>query len=376
MSAANPDKNLPNRKIPTQNSIYNYLKKTPSVGIAFASTIVAIVTFFAKLVTLISARKELAFWEFDPSYATFGEDSLVYTVIISILFSFFTTLSAMWFSPACEAYLKQKRFYLTVKYYKKSKSKKIKKIKKGIKSGKASNSDKEYLEDYNKMCESATRVKLDSGKDFFVNLLPVLVVSCFSSVLFSIVSVSKINSDSWLLAIACFAVHLIMLWLLKTITKSTIINKKELKENSTYVHFIEKQKEACNPEEYPLNNLFYNGIGAVLKNSTIILVTLMILANCIILCVSHSMTETDPIKTMENFQLVTIDGTQYGIVYQNGNQYFLEEAEFNENSTDNIDVPKNLTIYTNRQRVLITEDITISVYEVDKIVKEHKNEAS
>ena len=370
MTDTNREKNNHDKINSNTNSVYDYLKKTPSIFIAFVSIIVAIVTFFAKIVTLISARKELAFWEFDPSYATFGDDSLVYAVIISILFSFFTTLSAMWFSSICEAYLKQKRFYLTVRYYKKSKRQKIKTIKKNIKIGKSNDSEKEHLQDYIKMCDAAKAVKIDSWKDFFINFLPLLVLSFVSSTLLSIVSITKNSSDFWSIALSCLIVHLIMLWLLKITIQKSIIRKRELEENCIKLQFIEKQKEACDSSKYTLNNLFFNGIRSVLKNSTIISVVLMILANCIILCISNSLTETDPTKQLETFQLVTIEKEQYAIVYQNGSQYFLEEAVVQKNhETNNQNI---LKIYTNKQRIINTDDISITIYDIDKIIREHK----
>lgn len=50
-------------------SIYNYLKKTPSILIAVGSAVVAVVTFLAKLMTAIEIRKTLTFWNID-----IGED--------------------------------------------------------------------------------------------------------------------------------------------------------------------------------------------------------------------------------------------------------------------------------------------------------------
>ena len=157
-------------------SIYEYLKNTPSVFIAVVSTIVAIVTFFAKYITLISARKELEYWGIEPTYASFGDESLVFPVVISIVYSFLTMLVTLLFTATYEAYLFDKKKYLLVKYYKRSQRKIAREMKKKCRNTNEDSEEKQYCEKYNLISSIIKKLEKQSRKDLFINSIPIVIL--------------------------------------------------------------------------------------------------------------------------------------------------------------------------------------------------------
>lgn len=355
-----------------KHSIYDYLKENTAVLLAAVSAMVAIVTFFAKLVTLISARKELAFWEFSSSYATFGSESIVYTVILAIIFSCFITASSMLFSSTYEAYLQYKKFHLLAKYFLKKERHNIKRIVKKSKNGKITEVESFILQNAELIKKSTKESKKLAYKDLFFNLFFIFVLICCNSILFAIATVSDGGKAIWMVALAMLIVQLFTLWLLKILTTKTVIKKNELKRNCNDAEFIVKFFEEREYKEYPFNKIFINGIRSVLSNSNIISIVVMIILNCFILSCSFTFTNTDPIERSKTFQITTLDSIPYAIVYQDDEKYYLEEIKVKVEKAEGEEPKEILTVYTNRQRIITCDDIEIEVKKYDDIIKEHK----
>lgn len=351
-------------------SIYEYLKANPSVFLAVMSAGIAIVTFFAKLVTLIAAKKELSFWEFEPSYATFGNDSIIYTIIFSIVYSCLITLSSLLFSYTYEAYLPRKKCHLMTKYILNQKS--LKELNKKSKHQKLNKQEEELLITINKLKESTSKSKKIAFKDFFFNLVLVLIISFCNSLLYAIVVDTNTNFNTWIIALVFLFAHLVILFIYKLLNDRRVIKRKEIKENCGNAEFIIKSYEEVDSKEYPLYYIFKNGFSSVLSNSNIISTVIMILLSCFSLCCMYSLTTTDYADNSKSFQITTIDNVSYAIVYKDNKNYFLEEIKIDE--TENPSEHKTLIVYTNCQRIITTDDILIRVEKFQEIKKEHKKE--
>ncbi len=351
-------------------SIYNYLIENPSVLLAVVSSVIAVVTFFAKLATLISSRKALSFWEFDSAYATFGNESIVYIVIFAIIFSFLTSLSFILISYTVEAYVPRKRCHLVVKYIFKNKT--LKKIEKESKHKKLTKKETELLETVKKLRESTKQSKKYSFIELSFNLFFVFVLTFINSILYAAVAGANSNTDTLIIAVVLLVVQILILLLLKILTEKRILKKKEIKKNCNDAEFIIKTYEEIDSKEYPFNYIFKNGFRSVLSNSNVILTCAMILISCFVLCCMFSFSKPDLLDESKELRITTIDGTPYAIVYQNDEQYFLEEIEIKVSDAESAVENETLIIYTNRQRIITTEDIAITVDEFQEITTEHK----
>ena len=252
------------------------------------------------------------------------------------------------------------------------KNKTVKKTIKKSKHEKLTGQETRLLETVKKLRESTKQSKKYTFKDLFFNLFFVFVINLFNSLLFAVIVDTNSNIDTWIIAVVFLFVQIIILLILKILTEKRILKKKEVKKNCNDAEYAMKIYDEINSKEYPFNYIFKNGFRSVLSNSNIISTCAMILISCFVLCFMFSFTKTDYIDGSKEFQITTIDGTQYAIVYQNDEQYFLEEIEIKVNDAEDAVENKTLIIYTNRQRIITTEDISISVEEFQKITTEHK----
>lgn len=163
-------------------------------------------------------------------------------------------------------------------------------------------------------------------------------------------------------------------WFLARISSAKTIDRKKIREMDTStIEFAEMLIYNKPNSEYPIRKLFTNGLRSILTNTTIVLYVIAILFNGLMSTVLYSVIPVDPIKEAKNCRLSTIDSTLYAVVYQMEDKYFLEEANITQR-TINGKNEYSLRVYTDRQRVVSTDDICFSVYNLESIVKEHKQE--
>lgn len=355
-------------------SIYDYLKEKTAVLLAFISAMVAIISFFAKLIALISARKELAFWEFSSSYASLGGESIMYTIIISILFFCFTTASSMLFSSTYEAYLQHKKIHLLVKYYLKKEKHNLKALEKKSKKGKITKHQISILDKVEQIKTLTKKSKRLAYINLFLNLFFIFIIICCNSILFAIATESNTSSNTFLVALVQLIIHLLYFLILKILIDKTVIKKNELKKICNDSIFILKFSNEQEFKEYPFNNIFINGFRSVLSNRNIILIVATIFLSCFILSCSFAFTEFDPTESSKTLQITTIDNTPYAIVCQDNEKYYLEEIKIESKATKSEESKEYLTVYTNKQRIITSDDITIEVKNFADIKKEHKTE--
>ena len=354
-------------------SIYDYFKKNPSICIAFFSATAAIITFFARFLTIISVRKELLFWEFDPSYFTISNESVLFTAIVSIIYVIIMIVSAVWFSETCEAYLPFKKYNLAVHYSKKILKDLIMRIKKENKNNQSIAAEMDDSRYYKNFYKAIFREKMFIQIYFLFNVLPIILLIFVGCFILAIATITDNYSNIWLVVITSFIIHIFVLLFISKIFFSKNINKKDIKQKCIDLNATEAKIEGLDFEKFPIRKFFTNGFRSVLKNSTIVIIVVTLLINCVALCISNSVIEKDLTKSIKYLRITIIDDMQYALLYQNGNQYFLEEIFIN--NPDEVDNSEySLTIYTNRQRIITTNDILISVYQCNEIRKEHKIE--
>ena len=198
-------------------SIYDYLKKTPSVLIAALSAIVAVVTFFSKALAILSIQKELAFWGIDPAFSSFGGDSIIFRATASVLYSFGIILVSLWFSTTYEAYVPYKRCEMALQYYIKSKKEEIKRIKEKRNEENLSEEEVKYFNAFTMLCSSTKEYVSVARRKLLLNLAPIIIILCFIYLMYFGTSTSYWPAGGWLTAIICALIQVLSFWLVSRI---------------------------------------------------------------------------------------------------------------------------------------------------------------
>lgn len=341
--------------------IYDYLKNTPSLLIALISAIVAIVAFFAKSIMTVSIRNELAFWGFDYRYFDIGNESLFLNATILLLQSVLSSFCTICILETYESYLPFKKIQLMLGYRIKLYKKRMKEIKRKILSGKAKDEDRFKYDFYKEICVDYKKMKsdLDLKKDLLINIMPILFILFTADMLYAV-----LNAKNILLIVVIYVlIQIITIFVLIAIRRKNIINKKRIEKECLNEDFIQEQIITENLKIPPLTLLLSKGLRYVLKDYTIIAAIIVFFINSSSICISNGLTNTDPTATNKFYRITTLDNVEYAIVYQNDNQYFLEEIEIKDEKMPDGKNQKTLIIYADCQRIIISDDMSAELYE-------------
>ena len=356
-----------------ENSIYDYLKQTPSLLIAVISALVAIMTFFAKLFSFIVARKELAFWEISLAYANSATNRVtLFSAIASLLYSFSLMIASMWFRTTYDAYLPQKKLRLAIQYYMKSEKKRIKDVMRQKSSRTSSIQDSQVSESLKKLCSLCNELDREFKQMFFINLFPMCLILFFVFVLYLGISSPTMSRSIWRIAGICAIVQIVTFGVVAKIHSAKTLDKKSLKKGDLSGDTIKTLGAARRIDKFPLSKVLSAGPREILKNETIWTILFTLVLNCFLVLVLHLLLPSTPIASNKSLAITTINNQPYAIVYQTDDKIFLEAAEIQvSNATSN--PVYHLTVYTNEQQILSPNAISFSIYEFESITKTHRS---
>ena len=349
-------------------SIFNYFKKHPAAILAATSCCIAIVTFFAQLLAYIVSKNTLEYWGFDPRYVSLSNNSLLYSSLASVVYIAMLSLADSWFSKTSDVYIEKKRHYLASllflkKYYKicNENRKQIAEL-----SPKAHTFEKELCEieksvelqreEIAAFKKEICRSKRKAHLFFLINVLPILLLmSVFAFLLSYMVSPRGDLLKSVLLIVFIQTITCAVQFFVESRVK---VGKRKIRKEISCKPIAEVMKDKECTEEYPIIALLVKGKGV--SNAAFFLQIISLLLVFTILVITYALSIPNLEKGKTDFQMTTIDGELYAVVYYADNVYYLEGASIEE---------KSLEIFTRRQRIVSTSDISLTVQTFDKIIK-------
>lgn len=351
-------------------SIYNYFKKNPATLVAVFSGAIAVITFLSQLLAYIVSKNTLEFWNYDSAYASFGKNNLLYSTIAAIVYLIVTSFTIIWFIKTCDVYLERKKKYTLLELKRKqlrrngkNLSKEAREIKKGLNARTQKlqvdkiesdiQAGQQTLYYFGKIIR---RKKVEAYFSFVVNILPILLLLFFFSIIFSYMIVLKEEMPQNVFGI--LIVQLLCYLFLFVMEHKVKINRKILKQIISEKEFSEVYDSEIQEKEYPIFALLIKGEG--ITNSVFITEVISVFLAIIILVSSYSLGITNTEQAKKDFQIANIDGEQYAVVYFVDDTYFLEKA---------IIVDDSLMVFTREQRIISASDISFSIRTFDKVVK-------
>ena len=348
-------------------SIYNYIKLHPGSLAVIFSSMVAIITFFAQITAFINNKNILEYWNIDSSYVLWNSNGLLYSALTSIVYIIVVSLLTTWFSKICDAYLEQKKLFITCKLMCKKLKKDYKECKKTVNSIMPSERiTPQKLEEMKKHCQQqqvnvknvgryTRKIEYKAKTSFALNLIPNVLIFVLLAVIRNFITSPK--KELFVSTLVLVGVHLIVYWLSFIILQSTVINKKRIKKTIENITPEDIERLGDFKKEYPILSLLKRG-GKITNISFVsqIVQTFLVCAVLIFSLVLIGSSE----GSKKTFQIVDIDNQQYVVVFHEEETYYLEKAIIEE---------EKLEVYTDEQRIITTSDISFSVKTFDEIVR-------
>ena len=329
-----------NLKQTNEYSIYDYLKKTPSILIAGSSAVVATVTFLARLITNINIRKTLMFWNIDISNINTDNSALVFQSLMSIFYILLLVVTVISFDSIYKSYIPVKKCKFANKC--------LKKILK--------NKNTKEFEEYKKYIKSNKKLRKTLNFSRFLKMIGVFILSFIGTSLYIFTS----STENKYLIVVIFICSIIQFLLFAILSKiSNPIHKKEIKndcENGDYIKYIISECSYATEKKKPIREYF--------TNKNLALSTFQIIASCLFLFILLIFTPIKNISSSSNVQIASLNEQEYIVVYQDDEKFYMKEIEvvFNEDNES-----ETLVIHKDKQKLLISDNIDIEIRKYDDI---------
>ena len=309
----------------------------------------------------------MEYWNIDSSYASWNSKGLLYSALASVVYVIIVSLLSTWFSKTCDAYLEQKKLFVTGKLICKKYSKDYKNYRKTLSQiTPSAQLSKEKLDEMKqKLTQQEDNLNMTKGyikkdfgkakKTFIFNLLPNVFVLVILVIIRNFITTPQ--KDLLIGNIVTLVVHIFTYWLLFLILQSSVIKKKEIKKRIEVITPEDAADLGNFKNEYPIQSLIKK--GNKFSNTSLILLIIQTFLVCTIMIFSLTLLGgTEGSK--KTFQIVDIDDQQYVVVFHEEETYYLEKAIIDGDG---------LEVYTNEQRIITASDISFSVKTFDEVVK-------
>ena len=359
-------------------SIYEYIKNHPSFLIAIFTAIISMVTFFSRVASYALIKNRLFYWGIDTAYASIDNSHLFYKCMADILF-FLSQLVLMYcFFANINIYINNNKFCTATKLLYKEYKKRLKDYDKMANSLNmvANNLN---MDNIDKSTEQGIRTTLDSLKELYniirkqeyKDLFYVVSYTIPIIIFIVIITMMKLLMDNapgnifvntmilTIVQILFYAICLIIRcaasWrsIKKELLKpgTDILSKQTSKEIRCYVGLYKK---------YPLKSCFTDTKIEKISDKTFKLIIASFLSFSIMFIVVLSVGDAISYKLPSKYQLYFEDDQVYAVVYRDNNLYYMEKA---------IIIDNKIVIDTKEQRIANKDDISLSLYEFDKVIK-------
>lgn len=375
---------------PDQYSLYEYIKKHPSMILTIFTTFVAIITFFSNLSVFLRDRNLLIYWNFDADYVELESVSSLYTIGGAFICSLLFTIASIWYTATYETYLYRKKIYycasaatrnvrsvlwrmrafrivsyallMLVKIIRNKEQ--IKRYQEGIVSYRG---EINYAKKALKLCSHASSlIKKSLLIRYIKNVLPVYILWFGSSLCFSLIE-AKNNPDFFVGTVVIFVIGVLCLGGLNLFLGAKVIKRKEIKNSialsikeGSIVKTIDSIKEEAKKKEYPFEALARKGVKSMFSNITIIMLLIGVIASSFTSVLTNTFFDYSNVKNEKVFRIVNIEEEQYAIIYHGQDKYYLEKALIEDDT---------ITIDTKQQRIIAADDMEYTVQEFQSVIK-------
>ena len=368
-------------------SIYNYLKKTPSVLIALVSGCVAFVSFAINYISFLQDYKLAKYWDINTSIIKVSGDKALYT----ILFSFFLIVVSLMingllrhsfdaFTPYYNwhKYCRQ-RLKHTKKGLKQNKQRiqKIKKLKSQTKTIIGETPDSAATQDESEQAGSTledidaeiddtisenTNLKRDVKKAhrfnrvrFGINILIAFIAQYAVAYIYLITTQYQPVGQAWL-----FAAVLTVLWLILPCLLNYITMRRKYSKSKKTSEKHNKPTPIWNEDddhEFPIEKVVLHGVKKMMTNSWFAQTAFCVVYSLVMLMLTIGIRNSS-YEDQKRFETVWIDNTQYVSVYSNSEIIVLEEVDINNGEAK---------IYLAKQRIVLPTDYPYEVITFDSV---------
>lgn len=364
-------------------AIYEYLKMHPGMLISCVSAMVMIITFIINYAIYLRTSRFLAYWGVESLKIDMNNTNLIYTFAGAFIYYMMIMYIQPFIIDSCEKYFEEMKSDYYIHYFRKYVKKEVVQCKKMMKPKKKDKtfSDKQdeeyikiekYIEDIKKYIKESKKLSKKITKIISKKMIISIVIAFLGlSIATFFLMLISINSYDiitiLMISIICASITLVItLGIVYFIIKYPKIKsiKKEISENELDLEKIFNLSDDVH-YEYPIDKIFNMDFKESFRNKAIASLMLQIAIGALFLLFLVYPIGANETKNKQEFAIVTENGQDYVIIYNNDNCYYLVEAVIED---------EKITIDTTKQSVVVKDKIVYENVKFEEVVRKTLDE--
>lgn len=304
-------------------SIFNYLKKTPSITIAIISGIIAICSVIFDYISELSIDITLNHWQIDRSMVEFDNSFIIKNIVTVCIVLLLNLLAVIFIYYTFFTYQSSKSFYLQEKKNNDKFREEINVILGSTDDEKRIDIAKELMESTYQDDNFIDKLQKYDLKTFYISLMLSFILSAFAIFMSFYVdrSIFKITEEFYFVPIL-MTIYYFLGWILSIVSFKS---SKKTRKNKNVEEFSKKE------------------IRTFFSNRTILMSLIMCAFLIIGMFVSQISITIEQIDKQKSYKTMSINNQEYAVVFSDKNNLFLEEIVYNKD---------NAVIYTSKQLII------------------------
>lgn len=343
--------------------VYYYLKKHPGLLVSFVSAFTIVISFMCNLALYANENRYLKYWGIESSYVTVNTTQQIYIIIISCMFFYIGTISTQAMISLYEKHYSGAEAFLCFK-------RGVKILEKGIRRFKHRDKEELWCDKIQQVERTLSRSKkkIKSTKKIFYRRLysNVCAVAIPAALLIYILLwLGGSDYNVWQMILyaggSTIVTVIILPYLYKALPMKRRIFKKAKKIYSD-IDSGEAFEELNNSIElkYPLERLMDLSLKEFFSKSSIFVASIYTLLIPVYIVIILMTMNRDVTVDKKDFLITVKNGQEYALIYNDGKNYYLEEAEIKKT---------HIIINTEEFRVVSDKDIKFEVREFEEVVR-------
>lgn len=385
---------------PDRYLISNFLIKHPAILVTCISAVIAAVTAILNATVYVRESRILWYWGYNPAFVKIDDTNQLYTLVAAFLSCVLIAGTQSFVAKSVEIFKQQigvivylrhaikwisreiwhlkcsvfvhriKIFRLKLLIFKERVLKRVDQYSEDIR-----NIEQELnkyilsLGDYSLTIKNLRKKAWQCDRAYFLHLLPSLVLTYifmfFAIFILSLFMLSQAKTLQIVLAVGAISFIYISVPYALTRISAKRNMRNLIKKESDIFENPEKFNETFNSligssiPQYPLESLLSLSFLSKPGNKKYISILIMTLFYVVYIFLVFSIILSNQTDRRQ-FSILDMDGTSYAIIYKDQDTYYLDEVEINQGS---------IKIYTNKQRIISSNDILYEVLTFTSVEK-------
>lgn len=346
--------------------LYKYLRDHPGLLVSGVSAITIALSFICNLAFRAYTNRYLSYWGIDPSVFTVEPINQINVIVVGCAMFYLGTIAMQWMAKVFEQYYKDAEGFLHFIYGNKLLKKQLKKAKRGMKPHEASDEIHIAEEITTESTKAIKATRWIYKRRLFSNAI--VISGLVFVIVYGLIWLLGQNMKTWHVLLCVAAITVITVIITPYVMRGLPIKRKIKKRAKDTIKEPITEEEIkrffrSDKPKYPLDKLLSLEVKDFFNKSTIIVVVLYAFMIPFYIAILLMTANREMTVDKDEFLTTVKNDKEYVLIYKDGSNYYLEEAEMGKNQ---------ISINTEKVKIISSDDIEFETMIFEEVERKQK----